>query len=160
MIKLVGVCFTFLLFTFSGCNDNNSDILQFSFFGDTTTVYKHLGKHVKFEGYKIISDNNSNGLANPGEAITFELKYFNDGTSPIRFEHTINTSCSFVTNIIYSSGSYVTAAGSCGPSEEVSGRIQISISSTTPISTIIPFSIRIHEDGGQEWQDTFSIRVY
>jgi hypothetical protein len=131
------------------------------------------GVLIKFDSYKVHSDNNGDKVVNPGETVGIKISLKNTGTSTAnKVKATFSTTSSYVSG--FSPTSQIeygdisansvkwadyTGYNSYTESYVSSYTIRFTVSNTTPTGTQIPINISMVDESGNTWTDSFNVPV-
>ena len=121
------------------------------------------------QGFTIKSDNNGDEKVNKGETIKLSIKLQNSGLSKaVGVKGEISSTSPYVSNIInagsksfYQNGSSYSNYINSGSLGETSSYnyLEFDVSENTPIGTEVSFSVKITDESGNIWNDTFKFTV-
>ena len=130
-----------------------------------------INASLSVQGFTIESDNNDDSKVNKGESIKLSIKLQNTGSSKANgVKGEVSCVSSYVSNMInvgpkpfynngYSSSSYdYINSGSWG-AVSYSNYLEFDVSEDTPVGTELIFSIKISDEFGNIWNDTFKVTV-
>ena len=152
------------LLLLAGCDLERDNILD----GKNSTQMK-AGMTLKFSRFTVVSDNNSDGIINKGEAIKLQVYLKNNGTiTANKVRATITCSSSYISGLSQSTatgyykygdvyyGDYI-ESGQEGYDSET--QLSFTVSSNTPAGTKITFNVSIKDESNNTWTDSFTITV-
>ena len=121
------------------------------------------------QGFTIESDNNGDAKVNKGETIKLSIKLQNTGLSKaIGVKGEISSSSPYISNMVnyspqpfyengYSYSNYINS-GSWGKTSSYN-YLEFDVSENTPIGTEVSFSVKITDESGNIWNDTFKVTI-
>jgi len=131
-------------------------------------------KFIQFDSYRIVGDNNGDGIINKGETVYLRVYLKNIGTSAAKkLKATFSSNSSYISELVPSSSINYgdIAAGSVNNSSGyyeyeytpnypyTRYTLRFIVSNTAPAGTQIPVNISITDESGNTWTDSFSTVV-
>ena len=133
---------------------------------------KPKSEEIKFNSYTVYSDNNGNGIVNPGETVSIKVSLKNTGSSKAnKVKATFSTTSTYISglsptrqinygDISPNAIKWATYYGSDGYANEPNTyTIMFTVLNTTPIGTEVQFNISIVDESGNTWTDSFNVPV-
>jgi hypothetical protein len=162
------LCVSLCAYTVISCENKNSDPLSSLFFGDADQTALSLGKHITYVRSEIVSDNNRDKRANPGETIYLLVTLKNSGTEQLlQVRLVFSTKDSRVTGLIPQQSVYLGTMDSGVESpvtyDQLSGfgaySIQFKIASNAVRGSTIHFDTSAQDAGSSSWAMGFDVLV-